>query len=81
MRYHNDYQKAGVPTFPSRYSFQATRIVIAISSILAALFMGIAAYGIGIGFGYLSLLVCYFPPITFFSHPVECAMCGSTGFK
>jgi len=53
MRYHKDYQNAGVPTFPSRYSFQATRVTIAISSILAAIFMGIAAYGIGISFGYL----------------------------
>jgi heme o synthase len=53
MRYADDYQKAGVPTFPSRYGYQATRIVIAVSSILAAFFIGIASFGIGIGFGYL----------------------------
>lgn len=53
MRYFNDYQQAGVPTFPSRYGNQVTRIVIAVSSILAALCIGIAAYGVGIGFGYL----------------------------
>ncbi len=55
MRYHRDYQMAGVPTFPSRYSFQVTRVTIAISSILAAVFMGAAAYGIGINFGYLRI--------------------------
>ncbi len=55
MRYNNDYKMAGVPTFPTRYSFQITRIIIAISSILAALFMGVAAYGIGINFGFLRI--------------------------
>ena len=29
MRYHSDYQAAGVPTFPSTYGFEATRAVIA----------------------------------------------------
>ena len=56
MRYHADYKKAGVPTFPTTYNFQTTRMTIAISSILAAIFMGVAAYGIGISFGYLRLL-------------------------
>ncbi len=55
MRYYNDYKIAGVPTFPSRYCFQTTRITIAVSSILAALFMGVAAYGIGIDFGFLRI--------------------------
>lgn len=55
MRYHHDYRQAGVPTFPSQYSFQATRLTIAISSVLAAIFIGVAAYGIGINFGYLRL--------------------------
>jgi len=32
MRYHNDYQTAGVPTFPSTYGFQTTRVIIAVSS-------------------------------------------------
>jgi len=56
MRYHADYQAAGVPTFPSRYGFQFTRVTIAISSILAALAMGAAAYGIGTSWGYLRLM-------------------------
>jgi len=55
MRYHADFKKASVPTFPSTYNFQMTHMTIAISSILAAIFMGVAAYGIGISFGYLRL--------------------------
>ncbi len=56
MRYHEDYKAAGVPTFPSTYGFQFTRNIIAISSILAAIFIGGAAYGIGTNWGYLRLM-------------------------
>lgn len=56
MKYHEDYLAAGVPTFPSTYGFQATRWVIAISSMAAALAMGVAAYGVGMTFGYLRLM-------------------------
>jgi protoheme IX farnesyltransferase len=56
MRYDQDYRRAGVPTFPSTYGLKTTRQVIAISSILAALAMGIAAYGIGMSWGYLRLM-------------------------
>ena len=57
MRYHNDYKAAGVPTFPSTYSFGVTRTIIALSSVLAALAMGIAGWGIGMTFGYLRILI------------------------
>mgnify|MGYP001131303071 FL=1 len=56
MRYFNDYQAARVPTFPSTYGFATTRATIAISSILAALAMGAAAWGIGMEWGFLRLL-------------------------
>ncbi len=56
MRYHEDYKNAGVPTFPSTYGFQATRVTISIASIIAALMMGAAAYGIGMHVGYLRLM-------------------------
>ena len=56
IRYHTDYRKAGVPTFPSTYGFQFTRGVIAISSVLAALAMGGAGLGIGMAWGYLRLM-------------------------
>lgn len=57
IRYHEDYQKAKVPTFPSTYSFQTTRLIIAISSVLAALTLGAASYGVGLTWGFLRLLV------------------------
>lgn len=57
IKYYDDYKTAGVPTFPSTYGLQATRIAIAISSIFAALFMGLAAWGIGMTMGYLRVLV------------------------
>ena len=56
MRYHEDYQAAGVPTFPSTYGFGFTRLTIAVSSLLAAFAMGAAALGIGMEWGFLRLL-------------------------
>lgn len=56
MRFFVDYENAEIPTFPAVYGFQATRIAIALSSVLAALFMAAAAYGIGLTWGYLRLL-------------------------
>ena len=56
IRYHDDYQKAKVPTFPSTYSFQTTRLIIAISSVLATITFGAAAYGVGLTWGFLRLL-------------------------
>jgi len=56
MRYFDDYQAAGVPTFPSTYGFKFTRATIAISSILAALAMGLSAWGFGMAWGFLRLL-------------------------
>jgi protoheme IX farnesyltransferase len=56
MRYFEDYERAGIPTFPSRYGFQATRITIALSSVLAAAAITLAAYGIGLMLGYLRLM-------------------------
>jgi protoheme IX farnesyltransferase len=56
IKYFEDYQKAGVPTFPARYGFQFTRQAIAVSSILAALMMAAAGFGIGMLWGYMRLL-------------------------
>ncbi len=57
LRCFNDYQRAGVPTFPAVYGFQATRGIIAAASLLAAAAMAGAAAGIGMAWGYLRLLV------------------------
>jgi len=56
MRYFEDYKSAGIPTFPSSYGFQVTRIAIATSSILAAIAIAIAGYGVGLSWGFLRLL-------------------------
>jgi protoheme IX farnesyltransferase len=57
MRYYDDYLAAHIPTITSTYGFQATRIMIAVSSILAALAMGMAAFLVGTSAGALSLLI------------------------
>jgi protoheme IX farnesyltransferase len=56
IRYRKDYQSAGVPTFPSTYGEKVTQMIIAISSVLAATVIGIAAYGIGTEWGFLRLM-------------------------
>ena len=56
MRYFDDYKRAGIPTFPSVYGFQTTRWIIAAASLLAAGAFGVAAYIIGLSWGYLRLL-------------------------
>ncbi len=56
IRYYGDYQAAKIPTFPSTYGFQTTRTVIAVSSILAALSIGVASALIGMQWGFVRLL-------------------------
>jgi protoheme IX farnesyltransferase len=56
MKYYDDYKAAGVPTFPSTYGLAFTRTTIAVSSVLAAVAMVIAAIGIGLDWGFLRLL-------------------------
>lgn len=56
MRYREDYAAAGIPTFPSTYGDQLTRLVIAVASVLAAGVMGGAAVMIGVRQGTLHLL-------------------------
>jgi protoheme IX farnesyltransferase len=57
LKYQADYTAAGIPTFPSTYGIQSTRVTIVVSSILAALAIGLAAYGVGMTWGYLRMLV------------------------
>lgn len=56
MRYFDDYRRAGIPTFASAYGFHFTRLVIAVSSVLAALAMALAAFGVGVTTGVLGPL-------------------------
>ena len=57
IRYLEDYQRAKVPTFADRYGIDATRKIIAASSVLATIFMGLSAFGIGTTIGYLRIMV------------------------
>lgn len=57
IKYAADYNAAGVPTFPSTYGLEATRAVIALSSIIAAASMAVAGVIIGVQAGILRLLV------------------------
>jgi heme o synthase len=56
MKYQADYAAAGLPTFPSRYGLKITREVVAFSSVLAALAIGISAFGVGMSWGCLRVL-------------------------
>jgi protoheme IX farnesyltransferase len=56
MRHLDDYRSAGVPTFPGIYGFRATRAIIAISSLAAALVMAYVAARIGADWGWIRLL-------------------------
>ena len=56
MRYFDDYQAAMIPTFPSAYGFHFTRLVIAISSVIAALSISAAGILIGMQWGFVRLL-------------------------
>jgi len=57
IKYYDDYEAAGIPTFASKYGFRTTRITVAASSILAAFMMGAAAYGISVSWGYFRVIV------------------------
>lgn len=57
MRYAEDYRAAGVPTVAEVYGAGVSRVIIAISSLLAALAMGAASLGIGMDWGLIRLLV------------------------
>lgn len=56
LRHKADYQRAGVPTFPSAYGDRMTNLAIALSTVIASVAMGIASYGIGMTMGYLRVL-------------------------
>jgi protoheme IX farnesyltransferase len=56
IRYSEDYDTAGIPTFPTIYGFRFTRISIAVSSVLAALCITSAGILIGVQWGVVRLL-------------------------
>ncbi len=57
LKFFDDYRAAGVPTFPSTYGTEFTRLTIAVSSIIAALAMSVASIWIGVAEGVLALII------------------------
>jgi len=57
IKFMNDYEAAGVPTFPSTYGLETTRAVIALSSIVAAASIAVAAVMIGVQAGVMRLMI------------------------
>jgi len=57
MRHAADYARAGVPTLPGVYGFRVARMVIACSSFLASAAIILAAWGVGVTAGGLSVIL------------------------
>ncbi|HUI89196.1 MAG TPA: heme o synthase [Anaerolineales bacterium] len=57
LKFFEDYKNAGIPTFPSTYGNQFTRVAIAASSIIAGLAMSVASIWIGVAEGILALII------------------------
>jgi protoheme IX farnesyltransferase len=57
LKFFEDYLAARIPTFPSTYGVGVTRLVIAVSSIMAGLAMIIASIWIGVAEGILALII------------------------
>jgi protoheme IX farnesyltransferase len=57
IRYKMDYEKAGIPTFPKIYGDQFTNTLVVISSVSAAIAMSLSAYGLGVTWGILRVIV------------------------
>ncbi len=56
MRHFDDYKNASVPTFPSTYGFKNTRLIIVLSSLGAAIAIGLGSFTLGMAWGYLRLV-------------------------
>jgi len=56
MRYFEDYRRSGVPTFPLTYGVHHTRWIVALSSLGAAIAMGMGCIALDLAGGYLRVL-------------------------
>ena len=55
-KYYGDYRRAGIPTFPLVYGQRNTRLVIAFSSLGAAVAIVMGCIALGLSWGYIRLL-------------------------
>lgn len=72
IRYKEDYKKAGIPIFPNVYGDQFTNTLVVLSSVAAAISMGLSAYGLGVTWGYLRVLIVLNSGLLFLA--VSCLM-------
>jgi protoheme IX farnesyltransferase len=70
LKFFDDYKNAGIPTFPSAYGNQFTRVAIATSSIAAGLAMSVASIWIGVAEGILALIIVLSAVLLFLSATV-----------
>ena len=56
MRYFEDYKRAQIPTFVSRFGSRPTRFMVIISSLGASIAMGTGLYALGLAVSYLHVL-------------------------
>ncbi len=57
IKYAEDYASAGIPTFPSSYGVNRTRLMIAVSSLLSAASIVISGILMNLTTGYLRLII------------------------
>lgn len=72
IRYKKDYEKAGIPTFPKVYGDQFSNTAVVLSSVAAAISMSVSAYGLGVTWGYLRVLIVLSAGLLFLA--VSCLM-------
>jgi len=59
MRHFEDYNKAKIPTFASKYGFKNVRLVIALSTISSAIAFALGAFTLGLSWGFVRLLIIF----------------------
>ncbi len=55
LRYQKDYEKAGIPIFPTKFGATTTQRIIALSSVLSITSMASASVGLGLANGFIWL--------------------------
>lgn len=59
MRHFDDYNRAKIPTFASKYGFKNVRLIIAFSTITSAMAFAAGAFALGISWGFVRLLLIF----------------------
>ena len=59
MRFFADYHRAGIPTFPGRYGFRYTHILIALSAIGASGAFFLGCFALGLAWGYMNVILFF----------------------